>query len=188
MMAKMTIELNVRASDKWASAKAVDGTKWYHGKPTNPNWTAINATLRTMKPEVHELDKRNERHKQLLDFYPSCFGNAREEWEMTCTAAAFATGVHGRLSNEHSDIISSFKMTVSNSGFEPAKQFKTIDSFVEAINAIPEPKNDEDAEAETAKPGALAELRQQLETQQAAMEAMQTQMFLMEARIEELEK
>ena len=183
---KLTVELNLRVSDRWISAKASDGSKWYAGKPTNPNWTAVNATLRSMKPEVHEFDKRNERHSQLLQFYPSTFGNAREEWNFTCDPADFANGVYGRLASAHSDIIKTFKFTVTASGFEAPKSFKTIEDFVTAIKDIPEPKKNE-PEDEEAEPGAIAAMHTEIRSLRDELLTVREELSAVIQRVSQLE-
>ena len=78
--------------------------------------------------------------------------------------------------------IESFTFSINHGGFKPAEQFDSIDNFVTAINAVPDPPPDEEEE-EIAKenPGQLAALREQLQEQQKQIGALQK-------RVSELEK
>jgi hypothetical protein len=77
-----------------------------------------NAALRFMKPEVHELAKRNTDDKELLKYYPATFGNARGAWDFTCNAAEFVQGVHTRLSAQNASDIERFSFAITGGGFE----------------------------------------------------------------------
>eukprot|EP00966_Prymnesium_polylepis_P147732 3412778-Prymnesium_polylepis.1 len=76
------------------------------------HWMACNTALRYMKPEVHELDKRNNEDKELLKYYPSTFGNARGAWDFTCDAADFVQGVHTRLNGQNASDIDRFSFAI----------------------------------------------------------------------------
>ena len=136
---KVIVALSVRAADRWASASVNDQTKWYSGKAANQCWLSVNATLRTMTPEVWELDKRKEEHRKMLNYYPATFGNARAEWEFTCEPEDFIQGVYNRLKASNASDIERFTYSINDGGLKLPRDFATLESMIEAVREIPKP-------------------------------------------------
>ena len=159
---KMIVTLAVRGGDKWASVIAKDNTKWYRGKPVNPNWNAVNAALRQMKPSVHEFDKRVEAEQTIMKHYPASFGNARDIWEFTCPAKEFVEGVHSCLSTgDIKESIERFEFVINHGSFKPPQKFLSLEAFVAAIEMIPEPQAPE--EEEEPEPSVVQQLKHEIE-------------------------
>jgi hypothetical protein len=155
-----------------------DTSKWFQGKPVNEHWRACNATLRTMKPEVHELDKRSTEDKEMLKYYSSTFGNARAAWDFTCDAFDFVQGVYARLSAVNASDIDSFTFAINTGGFEPPEEFPTLEAFVEAIKLLPAPPN---AEPEPeAEPGMIEAMKEELQKLRDDVKSLQSRVAKLE--------